>query len=111
MASGVSALVSRVMMEDNSVKLNAINAGPATTDYMAVINGGAKKVVSSAPAKNNSQVVGMGVNADKYSGNKNFVLCASCTTNGLRPMVGRVGEPHRVVLVVLRPQPSFKRLN
>ena len=28
-------LVSRVVMEDDDVKLNAINAGPATTDCMA----------------------------------------------------------------------------
>ena len=31
----IGRLVSRVMMEDDDVKFNAINAGPATTDYMA----------------------------------------------------------------------------
>ena len=29
----------------------------------------------------------MGVDADKFDGSKNFVSCASCTTNGLAPMV------------------------
>jgi glyceraldehyde 3-phosphate dehydrogenase len=77
----------------------------------AIIDGGAKKVVSSAPAKDDSQVVVMGVNAHEYDGSENFVSCASCTTNGLGPMVGCVGEPHRVGPVVLRPQPLFKRLN
>jgi hypothetical protein len=62
------------------------------------------------PVKDDSQVVVMCVNAHKYDGSENFVSCASCTTNGLGPMVGRVGEPDCVGPVVLRPQPSFKRL-
>ena len=51
----------------------------------AIIDGSAKKVVSSAPAKDDSQVVAMGVNADKYNGSKNFISCASYTINGLGP--------------------------
>ena len=39
----------------------------------------------------------MGVNADEYDGSKNFVLCASCTTNCLGPTVGRVGEPRQML--------------
>ena len=31
----VGRLVSRVMMEDDDIKLNAVNAGPATTNCMA----------------------------------------------------------------------------
>ena len=49
----------------------------------AIINGDAKKVVSSAPDKDDSQVVVMGVNAYEYNDSENFVLCASCTTNSL----------------------------
>ena len=93
-------------MEEDDVKLNAINAWPATTDCMsyqhkcdtircrdpneagwgalradcvcestsifltketvqAIIDGGTKKVVSLAPAKDSSQVVVMGVNANE----------------------------------------------
>ena len=77
----------------------------------AIIDDGAKKVFSLATVKDDSQVVVMGVNADECDGSKNFVSCASCTTKGLGPMLGRVGEPYRVGPVVLRPQPSFERLN
>src|SRR6056300_1165598 len=31
----IGRLVTRIMMEDDDIKLNAINAGSATTDYMA----------------------------------------------------------------------------
>jgi glyceraldehyde-3-phosphate dehydrogenase/erythrose-4-phosphate dehydrogenase len=62
----------------------------------AIINGGAKKVVSSAPAKDDSQVVVMGANADEYNGSENFVSCASCTTNGLAPMVKAIHDKYDV---------------
>ena len=77
----------------------------------AIIDGGAKKVVYLAPVKDDSQIVGIVINTDKYDGSKNFVSCASCTTKGLGPMVGHVGKPHRVGLLGLQPQPSFERLN
>merc|ERR1712032_828731 len=120
----IGRLVTRIMMEDDDCKLSAINAGSATTDYMAyqnkydtihgiakgtvevdgdflVLNGekiqtsrcrGAKKVIYSAPAKDDSQTIVMGVNADEYDGSENFVSCASCTTNGLAPMVKAVHD-------------------
>ena len=49
----------------------------------AIIHGSAKKVVSSAPAKDDSQVVAMCVNANEYNGSENFISCASYTINGL----------------------------
>jgi glyceraldehyde 3-phosphate dehydrogenase len=49
----------------------------------AIIDGGAKKVIYSAPAKDDSQTIVMGVNQDEYDGSKNFISCTSCTTNGL----------------------------
>jgi len=111
-------------MEEDDVKLNAINAWPATTDCMsyqhkcdtircrdpneagwgapcadyvcestgifltketaqAIIDGSAKKVVSSAPAKDDSQVVAMCVNVNEYNGSENFISCASYTINSL----------------------------
>ena len=62
----------------------------------AIIDGGDKKVVSVAPAKDNFQVVVKGASANKDDGSNHFVLCASCTTNGLGHMAGRVGKPHSV---------------
>merc|ERR1719295_131128 len=154
----IGRLVTRIMMEDDDCKLNAINAGSATTDYMAyqykydtihgiakgtveadgdflvlngekiqtsrcrdpkevgwgalgadyvcestgvfltkekaqsILDGGAKKVIYSAPAKDDSQTIVMGVNQDEYDGSENFVSCASCTTNGLAPMVKAIHD-------------------
>jgi glyceraldehyde 3-phosphate dehydrogenase len=49
--------------------------------------GGAKKVIISAPAKNEDITVVLGVNGDKYDPAKhNIVSNASCTTNGLAPV-------------------------
>ena len=52
------------------------------------IDGGAKKVIISAPAKGEDLTVVMGVNADKYDPAKHSIISnASCTTNCLVPMV------------------------
>jgi glyceraldehyde 3-phosphate dehydrogenase len=49
--------------------------------------GGAKKVIISAPAKNEDITIVMGVNHDKYDPSKHHVVSnASCTTNGLAPV-------------------------
>jgi glyceraldehyde 3-phosphate dehydrogenase len=58
----------------------------------SILDGGARKVIYSAPAKDNSQTIVMGVNADEYDGTENFVSCASCTTNGLAPMVKAIHD-------------------
>merc|ERR1719384_837115 len=58
----------------------------------SIIDGGAKKVIYSAPAKDDSQTIVMGVNQDEYDGSENFVSCASCTTNGLAPMVKAIHD-------------------
>ncbi len=53
---------------------------------MAHINAGAKKVIISAPAKNEDITVVLGVNEDKYDPAKHQVISnASCTTNCLAP--------------------------
>lgn len=50
--------------------------------------GGAKKVIISAPAKNEDITIVLGVNQDKYQPeNHNIISNASCTTNGLAPIV------------------------
>jgi glyceraldehyde 3-phosphate dehydrogenase len=50
--------------------------------------GGAKKVLISAPAKNEDITIVMGVNEDKYeAANHHIISNASCTTNGLAPVV------------------------
>lgn len=50
------------------------------------IAGGAKKVIISAPAKNEDITICLGVNEDKYDSAKHHVVSnASCTTNCLAP--------------------------
>merc|ERR1712032_773451 len=158
----IGRLVTRIMMDDPDVECNAINAGSATTDYMAyqykydsihgiskgtvevdgdflvingkkipttrcrdpsevgwgakgaeyvcestgvfltkekaqaIIDGGAKKVIYSAPAKDDSQTIVVGVNEDEYDGSEDFVSCASCTTNGLAPMVKAINDEYGI---------------
>lgn len=49
------------------------------------LDAGAKKVVMSAPSKDDTPMFVMGVNDDSYAGQK-FVSNASCTTNCLAPL-------------------------
>ncbi len=57
------------------------------TKAAAHMNGGAKKVIISAPARNEDLTIVMGVNDSKYDPAKHNVLSnASCTTNCVAPL-------------------------
>jgi glyceraldehyde 3-phosphate dehydrogenase len=59
----------------------------------AHIDNGAKKVIISAPAKNEDITIVLGVNDDKYDGSKHHIISnASCTTNCLGPMAKVIHE-------------------
>ena len=63
-----------------------------------IVKGGAKKVIISAPAKNEDITIVMGVNEGKYDPAKHHVLSnASCTTNCLAPAAKIVHEKFGIV--------------
>ncbi|HLF09027.1 MAG TPA: type I glyceraldehyde-3-phosphate dehydrogenase [Dehalococcoidia bacterium] len=56
-------------------------------DAAGHLEGGAKKVIISAPARNEDLTVVLGVNQEMYDpGNHKVISNASCTTNGLAPV-------------------------
>ncbi len=62
------------------------------------LEGGAKKVIISAPAKDEDLTVVLGVNDDLYDAAKHHVVSnASCTTNGLAPAVKVVHDKFTIV--------------
>lgn len=65
---------------------------------LAHVAGGAKKVIISAPAKNEDITIVMGVNEDKYDPEKHVIISnASCTTNCLAPVAKVLHENFGIV--------------
>ncbi|AFT78778.1 glyceraldehyde-3-phosphate dehydrogenase [Alteromonas macleodii str. 'Black Sea 11'] len=60
------------------------------------IEAGAKKVVMSAPSKDDTPMFVMGVNQDSYAG-ENIVSNASCTTNCLAPLAKVLNDKFGIV--------------
>jgi len=68
------------------------------TKARAHVEGGAKKVIISAPATNDDVTVVMGVNHDDYDPEKHTVISnASCTTNCLAPMAKALNDEFTIV--------------
>jgi len=64
--------------------------------------GGAKKVIISAPAKNEDLTIVLGVNDDKYDPKVHHVLSnASCTTNCLAPAAKVVNDHFKIVQAMM----------
>jgi glyceraldehyde 3-phosphate dehydrogenase len=103
----ISATADAIKIDDKSVKVFA-EKDPAKLDWQSVgaqvvvestgrftnaedakkhLRGTVKKVIISAPAKNEDITIVMGVNEDKYEPSKHNVISnASCTTNCLAPI-------------------------
>ena len=63
----------------------------------AHIDAGAKKVVMSAPSKDDTPMFVMGVNNSKYTSDMTFVSNASCTTNCLAPIAKVLNDKFGIV--------------
>jgi glyceraldehyde 3-phosphate dehydrogenase len=67
------------------------------TDAKKHIRGSVKKVIISAPAKNEDITIVLGVNEDKYDAGKHHVVSnASCTTNCLAPVAKVIHENFKI---------------
>jgi len=76
----------QIVIESTGLFTDADKANPKSA--YGHITAGAKKVIISAPAKNEDITFVMGVNNDKYDPAKHHVISnASCTTNCLAPIV------------------------
>src|SRR5215212_5685746 len=98
-----------LVVDDHRIRCLAVKEGPAALPWKELgveyviestglfteaekakghLGAGAKKVIISAPAKNEDITVVMGVNHEKYDAGKHHIVSnASCTTNCLAPVV------------------------
>ena len=68
------------------------------TDAKKHLRGSVKKVIISAPAKNEDITVVLGVNHEKYDAAKHHVISnASCTTNCLAPVAKVLNDEFKIV--------------
>jgi len=81
--------------KDTGVEYVCESTGAFTTTEgcMKHVEGGAKKVIISAPAKDaDTPTLVVGVNQDEYETSMDVVSCASCTTNGHAPLVKTIHD-------------------
>jgi glyceraldehyde 3-phosphate dehydrogenase len=98
-----------LIVDGHHIKCLSVREGPAALPWKALgvdivvestglfteaekarghITAGAKKVIISAPAKNDDITIVLGVNEQKYDASKHHIISnASCTTNCLAPVV------------------------
>jgi len=114
----ISATADAIKIDNKNVRVFAQKA-PAQLDWASVgaqvviestgrftnaedakkhLRGPVKKVIISAPAKNEDVTIVLGVNQDKYDPGKHHIISnASCTTNCLAPIAKVVNDEIKIV--------------
>ena len=69
----------------------------STEKSSAHLKGGAKKVIVSAPCKDDTHTVVVGVNHDSIEAGETILSNASCTTNCLAPLTKAVDMSHKII--------------
>src|SRR3990172_7084116 len=86
-----------IVVESTGVFTDAKAKGEKAGASVHIEKGGARKVIISAPAKNEDLTLVMGVNDDQYDPKKHHVISnASCTTNCLAPAAKVVHDLLRI---------------
>jgi glyceraldehyde 3-phosphate dehydrogenase len=86
-----------IVIESSGVFTDAKSSGEKAGASAHIENGGAKKVIISAPAKNEDLTIVLGVNDAMYDPAKHHVISnASCTTNCLAPAAKVVHDTLRI---------------
>lgn len=81
---------------DIDVVLECTGVFTSSKDCEAHINAGAKKVIISAPAKDETKTVVFNVNNEILNSDDKIISCASCTTNCLAPVVNLLHKNYRI---------------
>lgn len=82
-----------IVVESTGIFRDAIGGNGKPGANAHINGGGAKKVIISAPAKNEDKTLVLGVNDDEYDPAKHHVVSnASCTTNCLAPAAKVVND-------------------